>query len=405
MNRGFYVILAAQFFSALADNALLFAAIALLMAMSAPDWHVPLLQQFFVISYIALAPFVGAFADALPKGRVMFVSNAIKVLGCLAMLLGVPPLIAYAVVGLGAAAYSPAKYGILTEYLPPSELVKANSWMEGATVAAIILGAVIGGLLISPQWTGVWLVEWRLDDWISVPRAAIVVILLFYVVAAWFNLYIPRLPIDHRVARRDPIFLLHDFWHSFKLLWKDPLGQVSLAVTTLFWGVGATLRLVVLAWAAFNLKFDLAHATQITALSAIGIAVGAGFAGKWVRLEDSVKVLPAGIVLGFAVVCMIFVTDWRVAGLLLFLIGALSGFFVVPLNALLQHRGHLLMGAGHSIAIQNFNENIGILVLMGAYTFMVGHGVHIHWVIVAFGLFISLAMTVIWRRHRHDEVR
>jgi len=405
MNRGFYVILAAQFFSALADNALLFAAIALLMAMSAPDWHVPLLQQFFVISYIALAPFVGAFADALPKGRVMFVSNAIKVLGCLAMLLGVPPLIAYAVVGLGAAAYSPAKYGILTEYLPPSELVKANSWMEGATVAAIILGAVIGGLLISPQWTGVWLIEWRLDDWISVPRAAIVVILLFYVVAAWFNLYIPRLPIDHRVARRDPIFLLHDFWHSFKLLWKDPLGQVSLAVTTLFWGVGATLRLVVLAWAAFNLKFDLAHATQITALSAIGIAVGAGFAGKWVRLEDSVKVLPAGIVLGFAVVCMIFVTDWRVAGLLLFLIGALSGFFVVPLNALLQHRGHLLMGAGHSIAIQNFNENIGILVLMGAYTFMVGHGVHIHWVIVAFGLFISLAMTVIWRRHRHDEVR
>jgi MFS family permease len=405
MNRGFYVILAAQFFSALADNALLFAAIALLMAMSAPDWHVPLLQQFFVISYIALAPFVGAFADALPKGRVMFISNAIKVLGCLAMLLGVPPLIAYAVVGLGAAAYSPAKYGILTEYLPPSELVKANSWMEGATVAAIILGAVIGGLLISPQWTGVWLVEWRLDDWISVPRAAIVVILLFYVVAAWFNLYIPRLPIDHRVARRDPIFLLHDFWHSFKLLWKDPLGQVSLAVTTLFWGVGATLRLVVLAWAAFNLKFDLAHATQITALSAIGIAVGAGFAGKWVRLEDSVKVLPAGIVLGFAVVCMIFVTDWRVAGLLLFLIGALSGFFVVPLNALLQHRGHLLMGAGHSIAIQNFNENIGILVLMGAYTFMVGHGVHIHWVIVAFGLFISLAMTVIWRRHRHDEVR
>lgn len=405
MNRGFYVILAAQFFSALADNALLFAAIALLMAMSAPDWHVPLLQQFFVISYIALAPFVGAFADALPKGRVMFISNAIKVLGCLAMLLGVPPLIAYAVVGLGAAAYSPAKYGILTEYLPPSELVKANSWMEGATVAAIILGAVIGGLLISPQWTGVWLIEWRLDDWISVPRAAIVVILLFYVVAAWFNLYIPRLPIDHRVARRDPIFLLHDFWHSFKLLWKDPLGQVSLAVTTLFWGVGATLRLVVLAWAAFNLKFDLAHATQITALSAIGIAVGAGFAGKWVRLEDSVKVLPAGIVLGFAVVCMIFVTDWRVAGLLLFLIGALSGFFVVPLNALLQHRGHLLMGAGHSIAIQNFNENIGILVLMGAYTFMVGHGVHIHWVIVAFGLFISLAMTVIWRRHRHDEVR
>ena len=193
-------------------------------------------------------------------------------------------------------------------------------------------------------------------------------------------------------------------FRSFKLLWKDPLGQVSLAVTTLFWGVGATLRLVVLAWAAFNLKFDLTHATQLTAMSAVGIAVGAGIAGKWVKLEDSVKVLPAGIILGGTVITMIFVTDWRIAAVLLFFIGVLSGFFVVPLNALLQHRGHLLMGAGHSIAIQNFNENIGILILLGIYTFMVGHNVHIHWVIVAFGLFISLAMTVIWRRHRDDQV-
>jgi hypothetical protein len=187
-------------------------------------------------------------------------------------------------------------------------------------------------------------------------------------------------------------------------LWKDPLGQVSLAVTTLFWGVGATLRLVVLAWAAFNLKFDLTQATQLTAMSALGIAVGAAVAGKWVRLEDSVKVLPAGIILGLTVVSMIFVTDWRIALVLMFVVGVLSGYFVVPLNALLQHRGHLLMGAGHSIAIQNFNENLGILVLLGAYTFMVGHGVHIHWVIAAFGLFISLVMTVIWRRHRFDQV-
>jgi MFS family permease len=405
MNRGFYIILTAQFFSALADNALLFAAIALLMSMSAPDWHVPLLQQFFIISYILLAPFVGVFADSNPKGRVMFVSNAIKVVGCIAMLAGMQPLYAYAIVGLGAAAYSPAKYGILTEYLPPALLVKANSWMEGATVAAIILGAVLGGLLISPKIVGEALIEWNVAEWISAPEFAIVIILFLYLIAAWFNLYIPRLPPDHRVPKRNPAFLLHDFWHSFKLLWKDPLGQVSLAVTTLFWGVGATLRLVVLAWAAFNLNFDLTQATQLTAMSAVGIAVGAAMAGKWVQLESSVKVLPAGIVLGFTVIAMIFVTEWHIAAVLLFFIGMLSGFFVVPLNALLQHRGHLLMGAGHSIAIQNFNENLGILLLLGAYTMMVGHGMHIHWIIAIFGAFISLVMTAIWRRHHNDEVK
>lgn len=405
MKRGFYIILAAQFFSALADNALLFAAIALLMSLSAPDWHVPLLQQFFIISYILLAPFVGVFADSNPKGRVMFISNAIKVIGCIAMLVGMQPLYAYAIVGLGAAAYSPAKYGILTEYLPPTLLVKANSWMEGATVAAIILGAVLGGLLISPKIVGVALIEWNFAEWITPSKFAIAIILCLYIVAAWFNLYIPRLPPDHRMPKHTPAFLLRDFWHSFKLLWKDPLGQVSLAVTTLFWGVGATLRLVVLAWAAFNLQFDLTQATQLTAMSAVGIAVGAAMAGKWVQLENSVKVLPAGIILGFTVIAMIFVSDWRIAAVLLFFIGVLSGFFVVPLNALLQHRGHLLMGAGHSIAIQNFNENLGILVLLGAYTMMVGQGLHIHWIIAIFGAFISLVMAAIWHRHHNDEVK
>ncbi len=404
MTRGFYIILAAQFFSALADNALLFAAIALLKELSAPAWHTPLLQEFFVISYILLAPFVGPFADSMPKGRVMFISNGVKLMGCLAMLLGMPPLYAYAIVGLGAAAYSPAKYGILTEFLPAAQLVKANSWMEGATVAAIVLGAIVGGLLISPKHIGIMLSNYGLIQWLSVPQFAILNIILLYVLAAVFNLFIPTLPLDHKVPKKNPLFLLYDFWHSFKLLWKDPLGQVSLAVTTLFWGVGATLRLVVLAWAAFNLNFDLAHATQLTAMVAVGIAVGAAVAGKWVRLEQSVKVLPSGIVLGLTVISMILVTDWRLALVLMFIIGALSGYFVVPLNALLQHRGHLLMGAGHSIAIQNFNENIGILIMLGAYTFMVGHDVHIHWVIVSFGLFISLAMTLIWRRHRDDEV-
>lgn len=383
MNRGFYIILAAQFLSALADNALLFAAIAMLASLSAPDWHTPLLQQFFVFSYIVLAPFVGPFADAFPKGRVMFIANSIKFAGCLGMLLGLPPLYAYGIVGIGAAAYSPAKYGILTEYLPPRQLVRANGWMEGSTVLAIILGAIVGGLLAS-----------------SDPHAAVQAIAGLYVAAALFNLYIPRVPRDHRLPRKNPLYILHDFWHSFTTLWRDPQGQVSLAVTTLFWGVGATLRLVVLAWAAAVLGFGLDHATQLTATVALGIAVGSVFAARFVQLEESVKVLPAGIVMGILVIAMALIGDWRLASLVLFAIGVLGGYFVVPLNALLQHRGHILIGAGHSIAVQNFNENIGILLLLGAYALMVKHDLPINAVVVIFGAFVSLVMAAIAQTYR-----
>lgn len=383
MNRGFYIILAAQFLSALADNALLFAAIALLKLVQAPDWHVPVLNQFFVIAYIVLAPFVGPFADAFPKGRVMLISNAIKFVGCVAMLLHMPPLYAYAIVGIGAAAYSPAKYGILTEYLPAQQLVAANSWMEGSTVLAIIMGAIFGGFMAEYS-----------------PTFAIAVITGLYLLAAAFNLYIPHVPIDHKLPRKSFFYILHDFWHAFRLLWRDPQGQVSLGVTTLFWGAGATLRLVVIAWAAFALDFSFQAATQLTAVVAVGIAVGAVLAAKYISLQHAVKALPAGILMGVLVVAMIFVSQWQIAMVLLFLIGALSGFFVVPLNALLQHRGHLLMGAGHSIAVQNFNENIGILVLLGAYALMVKAELHINVIVIAFGVFISLSMTLIYQRHR-----
>ena len=386
MNTGFYLILLAQFLSALADNALLFAAIALLQAMHAPDWHIPLLLQFFVISYILLAPFVGSIADAYPKGRVMFVSNAIKFIGSTAMLLGMQPLYAYGIVGIGAAAYSPAKYGILTEYLAPQMLVKANGWMEGSTVMAIILGALLGGKLAS----------------IDVDLAMIVICVL-YLAAAGFNIYIPKLPIDHKLPKRTPLFVLHDFWHSFKALWRDKQGQVSLAVTTLFWGAGATLRLVVIAWAAVALNFSLESSTLLMVVVAVGIAVGSVAAARLIKLEHSIKVLPAGIIMGLLVMAMVLVYDWHVASVLLLLIGALSGFFVVPLNALLQHRGHLLIGAGHSIAVQNFNENLGILLLIGLYTLMVKVEMPINYIVVAFGLFISISMSgiyVFYRRRR-----
>jgi LPLT family lysophospholipid transporter-like MFS transporter len=400
MNRGFYVILTAQFLSALADNALLFAAIALLKILDAPDWHTPLLQEFFVFAYIVLAPFVGSFADAHPKGRVMFVSNGIKFIGCVAMLLGMPPLHAYGIVGIGAAAYSPAKYGILTEYLPPSQLVTANSWMEGTTVAAIVLGAILGTVLVTPSVAGAVIDLSHLTGFINIPQFAIGVITAMYVGAAMINLYIPHVPIDHRLPRKNPLYVLHDFWHAFRLLWRDPQGQVSLAVTTLFWGAGATLRLVVLVWAVAALNFKSENAPLLTVVVAFGIAAGSVLAAYLIKLEHAVKSLPAGIAMGFLVVAMIFVHDLWLANILLFLIGGLSGFFVVPLNALLQHRGHLLMGAGHSIAVQNFNENIGILLLLGAYTLMVGANMHINLIIVLFGLFISASMGFIYRKHR-----
>ena len=383
MNPGFYIILLAQFLSALADNALLFTAIALLRDMEAPSWHDPLLQWFFVISYIILAPFVGSFADAFPKGRVMFVSNAIKFIGSTSMIFGMPPLFAYGIVGIGAAAYSPAKYGILTEYLPHEMLVKANGWMEGSTVMAIVLGTVIGAILPGKDI-----------------QLAMIVITVLYLSAAIFNIYIPKVPIDHKLSKKNPIFLIKDFWLATKALWKDTQGQVSLAVTTLFWGVAATLRFVVLAWAAFALNFTPEQSTYMMVVVAIGIAIGSIVAAKMIKLENSVKVLPVGIVVGILVISMIFITNWIVACILLLFIGALSGYLVVPLNALLQHRGHHLIGAGHSIAVQNFNENLGIAALISLYTLMLKAEIHIDLIIIAFGLFVSLSMAGIYKLYQ-----
>ncbi len=407
MNRGFYTIMAAQFFSALGDNALLFAAIALLQQVHAPSWHTPILQSFFVFSYIILAPFVGAFADSLPKGRVMFISNTIKFGGCVAMLIGVNPLIAYGMVGFGAAAYSPAKYGILTEYLPAEKLVMANGWIEGLTVAAIVLGGGVSSILINPAIATYLLQLWDvplLDTGIdTAPLLAISIISLIYIIAAIFNLYIPRVPLDHRPLSRNPLFLIKDFTHCFWLLWRDPLGQVSLAVTTLFWGSGATLRLIVLAWAAVALNYSASKAILLTVYVAIGIAIGALLAAKFVKMEKAVKVLPVGIAMGLIVLIMIPVTNDAIAIALLIVIGLMGGFFVVPMNALLQHRGHLLMGAGSSIAVQNFNENLSIFAMLGLYSFLEWQGFSIYNIITVFGLMLAVIMGILFKTHGHDQ--
>jgi hypothetical protein len=374
--------------------------------MSSPQEYEPLLKLFFTVSYVALAAFVGAFADSMPKWRVMFISNAIKIGGCTMMFYDVHPLMAYAVVGLGAAAYSPAKYGILTEYLPHRLLVVANGWIEGLTVAAIILGTVLGGALITPAVSksllafDLPLINTGIN---TVPEMTIAVIGILYLIAALFNLYVPDTGVDHKVLRKNPLYLIHDFNHCLRLLWRDRLGQISLAVTTLFWGAGATLQFIVIRWSESALKLDLSKASMLQGVVAVGIAIGAILAARLVSLRKSVRVIPLGIAMGLVVMVMVVVRDATIALVLMVIIGALAGFFVVPMNALLQHRGHILMGAGHSIAVQNFNENLSILVMTGLYAALIKADMSIYAIIVMFGSFVAGTMYLIKLRHEANQ--
>ena len=405
MKRGFFTIMSAQFFSSLADNAIFIAAIELLRAGGAPDWQRAALVPMFALFYVILAPFVGAFADAMPKGKVMFFSNAIKVIGCLMMLFGSHPLMAYAIVGLGAAAYSPAKYGILTELLPPSQLVKANGWIEGLTIGSIILGVLVGGQLIGHAVSSQLLavdIPW-FDTGIDTPaEAAISVLVVIYAIAAWINTRIPDTGVPMRPMPKNPMELLPDFWRCNSRLWNDRLGQISLSTTTLFWGVSGNLRYIVLAWAAAALGYSTTQASSLVGVVAIGTAVGAVLASMRMKLDMATRVMPLGIAMGLLVIGMNFIDNVWVAAPFLILLGGLGGFLVVPMNALLQHRGHNLMGAGRSIAVQNFNEQACILGLGAFYSLSTGMGLSAFGAITAFGIVVAGFMLVIQRWHAHN---
>lgn len=406
MKRGFYTIMGAQFFSSLADNALLITAIAILTALKAPAWMTPLLKLFFVLSYVLLAAFVGAFADSMPKGKVMFVSNLIKVLGCLTMFFDVHPLLAYAIVGFGAAAYSPAKYGILTELLPAEKLVAANGWIEGLTVGSIILGTVMGGALVNAKVAQMLLgFDFPgLETGIDTPaEAALSVITATYMLAALFNLSIPDTGARYAKQAHSPAKLIVDFAHCCKVLWHDKLGQISLAVTTLFWGAGATLQFIVLKWAEKSLNMPLDKASILQGIVAVGVALGAVCAARFVPLKKSLTVMPMGVAMGLIVMFMTLVHDVWLAYPLLVVVGLLSGFFVVPMNALLQHRGHVLMSAGHSIAVQNFNENLSILTMLLLYALMISFKIDINVIITLFGLFVAGTMLAVIYKHKANQ--
>jgi MFS transporter, LPLT family, lysophospholipid transporter len=418
MKRGFYTIMSAQFFSSLADNALFVTAVELLKSDGAAEWQRAALVPMFALFYVVLAPFVGAFADSRPKGEVMLMSNTIKVVGCLMMLFGVHPLLAYAVVGLGAAAYSPAKYGILTELLPASQLVKANGWIEGLTITSIILGVLLGGQLVGPNLSG-WLLSFDLPFVTTgvdtSAEAAICLLTPLYALAAWFNTRIPYTGAALMPMRADPgksmtrnlLALLPDFWHCNQRLWRDKLGQISLASTTLFWGVSGNLRYIVLAWSAAALGYTTTQASSLVGVVAIGTAVGAIVASMKMRLDHATRLMPLGIAMGCFVVAMNFIDNLWLAVPFLIILGGLGGFLVVPMNALLQHRGHNLMGAGRSIAVQNLNEQLCILGLGGLYTFSTGMGLSAFGAITAFGTLVGYVMWLIklWHEHNHTHHR
>ncbi|MFD1710596.1 lysophospholipid transporter LplT [Ottowia sp. GY511] len=405
MKRGFYTIMAAQFFSSLADNALFVAAVELLRADGAAEWQRAALVPMFALFYVVLAPWVGAFADSRPKGGVMLISNAIKIVGCALMLFGGHPLLAYAVVGLGAAAYSPAKYGILTELLPPSQLVKANGWIEGLTIASIILGVLLGGQLVGPRLSSALLgidlpgIDTPID---TPPEAAIAALIAVYVIAAIFNFRIPHSGVEMRAMPSNPMALLPDFWRCNSRLWRDKLGQISLATTTLFWGVSGNMRYIVLAWAAAALHYSTTQAASLVGVVALGTAVGAIAASMRVRLERATTVMPLGMIMGALVIAMVFVRDLWVAVPLLIVMGGLGGYIVVPMNALLQHRGHNLMGSGRSIAVQNFNEQACILGLGALYSFSTGAGLSAFGAIALFGAVVVAAMLLIQLWYRYN---
>lgn len=389
MPPGFHLLIAAQFSSALADNALLIVTIALLQLQGLPGWWAPLLKFAFTLSYVLLAPVVGPLADAFPKGRLMAWMNGVKMLGVLVLLAGVHPVLAFALVGLGASAYAPAKYGLVTEIVAAERLVAANGWIEVSVVFAALLGTAFGGLLVSEPLT-------RLAG--GSLALSLLLLLAVYALAGLLNLGVPAS--GARYARRaiHPIALARDFWSAQCTLWRDRDGALSLSVTTIFWGVGATLQFAVLRWAVDVMGLTLERAAYLQAVVAVGVVAGAVLAGRCVALAQARRVLPAGVVLGLLVALGAASGSMSVAVPLFALVGAVGGILVVPLNALLQHRGHALLTAGRSIAVQGFNENLSILAMLGGYAAMLAWPVPIVPLMTGFGLAIAAAIGgLIWR--------
>ncbi len=398
MPRAFFLVLGVQFLSTLADNAFLIVAIARVLELSGPAWLIPLLKISFTLFYVLLAPFVGPLADAFPKGRVMLLANALKVCAMLLLLAGCSPLLAIGLAGFGSAVYAPAKYGLITELLPPRDLVRANGYFESATVCAVIFGTVLGGLLVSPLMPLLRLpVASGLRE---LPATALVagmlVLLSMNAVAMLLSLAVRDSGVRYDRHSIHPAALIRRFVQENGVLWRDALGGLSMSVTTLLWGVGATLQLIVLRWAHEALGLPLAQAAYLQGVTAVGVVAGAVLASRWIGLAQAERLLPVGVVLGLLLPLLLCISNPWTAAALLMLVGALAGFFVVPMNALLQHRGCSLLTAGRSIAVQGFNENAGMLLMLAGYAAAIALELPLSALVLGFGLLVSGGMLLLW---------
>jgi MFS family permease len=393
----FYMLLAVQFLTTLADNAFLIVAIARVMELAEADWRIPLLKIGFTAFYVVLAPFVGPLSDSFRKGRVMLLASALKVLAMLILLLGLDPLLAIAMAGLGSAMNAPAKYGLMTEILPAHDLVKANGMFEGSTVCAVILGTVLGGVLISPIMPH-WDLPATLRLGESPPTslaAGTLALFALNALAAMGCLIVTDSGARYATHSIHPVALVRRFWHENRVLWRDALGGLSMAVTTLLWGVGATLQLIVLRWANEALGLPLDQAAYLQGVTAVGVVAGAVLASRYVSLGFTVRLLPVGLMLGALIPVLVLIKTVPAAIALLALVGGLAGFFVVPMNALLQHRGYTLLTAGRSIAVQGFNENAGMLLMLGFYAGAMALDVSLQHLVTGFGVLVFAGILAI----------
>jgi LPLT family lysophospholipid transporter-like MFS transporter len=403
MPKGFFYLISAQFASGLADNALLILGIAFLAEQGYPGWWAPLLKFSFTLSYVFLAPLMGPLADAFSKAKLMACMNALKVVGVAFIFTSFHPMLAFAIAGMAASAYAPAKYGLVTETVPAEQLVKANGWLEVTVVMAVILGTACGGLLVASKsfvWMStlnMWFIELlglSLETQYAGPLLSLI---LIYSIAGLLNFGIPSLNIRYVQQSMKPVALFKNFIQSNRILWQDPVGKLSLAVTTLFWGIGAVVQFAVLLWAKEALNMPLEQASLLQAVVAFGVIFGAGMAGRYVALQNAYKVLPLGLWLGLSLPALAFSTSLWIAIPLMLITGFAGGMLMVPMNALLQNRGYTLLTAGRSIAVQGFNENASVMVMLGVYSGLLALELPLQWVMVVMGTVMTLGMIYLMR--------
>ncbi len=403
MPKGFFYLISAQFASGLADNALLILGIAFLSEQGYPGWWAPLLKFSFTLSYVFLAPLMGPLADAFSKAKLMACMNALKVVGVAFIFTSFHPMLAFAIAGMAASAYAPAKYGLVTETVPADQLVKANGWLEVTVVMSVILGTACGGLLVASK-SFVWmstlnlsfieLLGLSLETQYAGPLLSLIVI---YSIAGLLNFGIPSVNIRYVQQSMKPIALFKNFIQSNRILWQDPVGKLSLAVTTLFWGIGAVVQFAVLLWAKEALNMPLEQASLLQAVVAFGVIFGAGMAGHYVALQNAYKVLPLGLWLGLSLPALAFSTSLWIAVPLMLITGFAGGMLMVPMNAVLQNRGYILLTAGRSIAVQGFNENASVMVMLGVYSGLLALELPLQWVMVIMGSVMTLGMVYLMR--------